>query len=67
MKQYKETNTGTGNSSFRYHNTRTAVNTSGIYCSICGTKMYQDSNMQYRCPSCSDSWTHPMNVDSQVF
>jgi len=67
MKQYKETNTGTGNSSFRYHNTRTAVNTSGIYCSICGTKMYQDSNMQYRCPSCSDSWTHSMNVDSQVF
>jgi len=27
----------------------------GVYCGLCGRKMYHDGNM-WRCPHCHDSW-----------
>ena len=60
MQRYKSVNTGSRTSSFRYRGTRTAVNTSGVYCSICGKKMIRTENNQYMCPECN-SWTMPVN------
>lgn len=67
MKLRYNPNTASNNTTYRYQKqdttgSVTTTSTSGIYCSICGSKMYRDKNMQLRCPSCDDSWTFPMNI-----
>ena len=60
MQRYKSVNTGSRTPLFRYRDTTTAINTSGIYCSVCGSKMVKTENGQYMCPDC-ESWTYPVN------
>ena len=59
MQRYKTINTGS-KPSFRYRDTSTSQNTSGIYCSVCGTKMIKTEHNQYMCPEC-ETWTMPVN------
>lgn len=54
MKRYQDTTSGNYTKSNWRVPTTTGPSQSGVFCGICGTKMYMNFRGEWRCPECMD-------------